>query len=114
MGKYETALLWVILILSGILYSWTKKKRNEALMREMTGDTTPPPKDTRDNFLFEGLIAGVFTGWLVGYLGLADKTVSMSFGVIAGFCAGLVIKKPKKKENEETAAEPADNEEKGS
>ena len=113
MGKYETALLWVILILSGLLYSWTKKKRNEAVMREMTGDTTPP-KDTRDNFLFEGLIAGVFTGWLVGYLGLADKTVAMSFGVIVGFCAGLVIKKPKKKGNEETSADPAENEEKGS
>lgn len=83
-------------------------------MREMTGDTTPPPKDMRDNFLFEGLIAGVFTGWLVGYLGLADKTVSMSFGVIAGFCAGLVIKKTKKEESEEAAAEPAENEEKGS
>ena len=114
MGKYETDLLWVILILSGLLYSWTKKKRNEADMREMTGDTTPPPKDMRDNFLFEGLIAGVFTGWLVGYLGLADKTVAMSFGVIAGFCAGLVIKKPKKKESEEAAGAPAENEEKGS
>ena len=113
MGKYETALLWVILILSGLLYSWTKKKRNEAVMREMTGDTTPP-KDTRDNFLFEGLIAGVFTGWLVGHLGLADKTVAMSFGVIAGFCAGLVIKKPKKKQSEEAAGAPTENEEKGS
>lgn len=101
MEQLKTGVLWVILILSGILYSYTKKKRNEALMREMTGNTEPEPKEEQDNYLFEGLILGLILGWLVAHFGIAEMPIAMSFGVIVGFCGGLVLKKkPKEKKQD--------------
>lgn len=92
---------WVILVLTGLLYSRQKKRRAEALARQLRGDPTPPEDEPTDNYLLEGLIVGLALGWLASYLKLADSSVAMSFGVIIGFCAGLLIKKKPKNSKKE-------------